>query len=91
MKITIGAYEVKISATNIYNGDIATKEFLNIMGIAFAEQAAMYKTNGCTALKEEADKMHNDIYKHLDNKGYYTKDGNKTTITTLKNVYKKLS
>ena len=24
-------------------------------------------------------------------KGYYTKDGNKTTITTLKNVYKKLS
>lgn len=71
MKITIGAYEVKISAVNVYNGDIVTKEFLNRMAIAFAEEATKHEFDGCVAIAKEANKMREDIYDYLDGKGYY--------------------
>lgn len=74
MKITIGEYELNIKVTRAYN-DRANKAdtlaFLNEMCIWLIEANRSYQKNGLEALEKRTDKQYNELFKQLEEKGYY--------------------
>ena len=74
MKIKIGYYEVSISAKcegSARANKSDTMELLNFLSICCSETANSYSEKGFSITSMRARKYGNDIFKALNNAGYY--------------------
>ena len=73
MKLSIGEFEINISAKNAVTGKTATNAFLNELTIAFMYAARWEEAQDMPAIARGTQKEADDIYDFLDAKGYYKK------------------
>lgn len=73
MKLTIGQFEVNITAKNAVTEKTATDAFLNELSLALMYAARWEEAQDMPAIARATQKEADDVYDFLDAKGYYKK------------------
>lgn len=74
MKLTIGNYEVNITAhLNGTSTRDATRSFLNELAIVYGEASRNHARMHCNALAKDANEKSEALYNLLDSLGFYEK------------------